>query len=227
MRPYAFSALVLLCATAALAQEVPTATTRVEPKQKALRIWTNEDLQNLNGAVNVIGATGEPSSSESSSGKTAAKSNCASDAWASTVGSVLKLQGVTYGAGFWSERLFGGACIDKVTLAAVASRIDGDYTLDDGRRLHLKTSAAAGLPSAAQIVASMDNGRPLILQWKGKPLVVTKVDYIDRQYDYVSMYTISSLMLTDVLTGRLLIFDMKTNSDKEIEGSFQVSVNQR
>lgn len=229
MRLNKFVIPVCLFAGACVAQDVipPATTTRVEPKEKSLRIWTNEDLQNLRGGVNVIG-TNETGANPPVPAANAEKKTqpCASDAWASTVSDVLKLQGVPYPARYWSDRLFGGACLDHVAIAAVAPRIDGDYVLDDGRKFRLKTASTAGLPPASQLVASMDH-QPWIVQWQDQPLVLTDVKYIDRQYDYVSQYSISSLMLMNVVTGRRLIFDAAANSSKEIEGSFQIAVEKR
>ncbi|MGH9521674.1 MAG: hypothetical protein ACRD3E_03985 [Terriglobales bacterium] len=229
MRTCVAALLTVAAFTPVFAQEIPPPTiTRVEPKQKSAHVWTNDDIGTVGGNVNVMGpkdTAEKPSSEAGKPGKDSAP--CESDAWSATVATVLKAQKVPLDGRFWSERLFGGACIDKVSVAAVAARIAGDYTLDDGRRLRLKTNPVAGLPPASQIVGAIDQHRPLIVKWQGQPLVLTKVDYIDRQYDYVSTYSISSLMLTNVLTGRLLIFDAKTHSDKDVEGSFQISVEER
>lgn len=222
--------LILISATVlAYAQDYPPATTtRVEPKQKAAHVWTNDDIGDLNGSVNVMGAKDATDKSAPSSDKAGKEANaCESDAWVATVSVVMKAQQVPLSPRFWSERLFGGACMEKVSVADVAARIAGDYTLDNGRRLRLKTSPLPGLPPASQIVAAVDKNQPLIVKWQGQPLVLTKVDYIDHQYDYVSTYVISQLMLTNVLTRRLLIYDVKTHSEKEIEGSFQIAVEQR
>lgn len=229
MRLHKIAIFLCLCCSAAVAQDVlpPATTTRVEPKEKSLRIWTNEDIQSLRGGVNVIGSNQPaPDEPKREAATEKALSSCESDAWVATVSEVLKLQGVPYPKSFWSDRLFGGGCVDHVALSAVAGRIAGEYTLDDGRKLRLKTHPGTGLPAASQIVASMDH-EPLIVKWKDQPLVITKVDYIDRQYDYVSQYSISSLMLTNVLTGRRLIFDIGAHSASEIEGSFQIVVEKR
>ena len=212
-----------------LAQELPPATTtRVEPKQKAAHVWTNEDIGTLKGDVNVMGPKDAPERSPSRPGKVAnGPAACESSAWVATIATVLKSEEVTLSDQFLADRLFGGACVDKISVASVAARIAGDYTLDDGRRLRLKTNPVAGLPPASQIVAAVDQNRPLIVKWQGQPLIMTKVDYIDRQYDYVSSYSISSMMLTNVLTRRVLIFDATTHSQKEIEGSFQIAVEPR
>lgn len=221
--------IVISAAVLACAQDYPPATTtRVEPKQKASHVWTNDDIGNLNGNVNVMGTKDAAEKSPASPDKPEKESNaCESDAWVATVAVVMKSEKVPLSPQFWSERLFGGACMERVSVADVAARIAGDYTLDDGRRLRLKTSPLPGLPQASQIVAAVDKNQPLIVKWQGQPLVLAKVDYIDRQYNYVSSYSISTLMLTNVLTGRLLIFDVAKHSEKDIEGSFQIAVEQR
>ncbi len=220
-------ALAILCCAASLAfaQTEGTATTRVEKKS---RTWTNDDLEKLTGGVNVLGN----GTTESASSKPAVRTHkdedpCESDAWVLSVIGVLKEQGVTFGPRFWPERLFGDTCVNNVAVSAVASRIDGDYTLDNGTKVHLTATVFPQLPTAPEIVNSVGEHHPLIIKWKGQPLVMTKVDYIDRQHDYVSTYSIASLMLTNVLTGRVLIFDTKTNSEKEIEGTLQVKVTPR
>lgn len=224
-RLIAFLAIAISATGFAQTQEVPPATTRVEKKT---RTWTNEDLEKLSGPVNVVGndaAAGE--AGKAAAARKKEHNDCVSDAWVAAVTVVLKEQGIPFGPRYWSERLFGDACLSDVAIAQVASRINGDYTLDDGKKLHLATTVTAGLPPAAQIVASVDEGRPLIVKWKNQPLVMTKVDYIDRQYNYVSQYSIASMMLSHALTGRVLIFDLKTNSENEIEGAMQVTVAKR
>ena len=219
-----FLALLISFAAFAQTQDVPPATTRVEKKS---RTWTNEDLEKLSGPVNVIGSDAPAAETAKGVKKTRAQEKCASDAWVAAVTVVMKEQGVPYPPRYWSERLFGDACLSDIAVASVASRIDGDYTLDDGKKLHLATTVTSGLPAAAQIVASVDERRPLIVKWQNQPLIVTKVDYVDRQYNYVSQYSIAGLMLTNALNGRVLVFDLKTNSEKEIEGSLQVTVTKR
>ena len=219
-----FLALLLASAVVAQTQDVPPATTRVEKKAKT---WTNEDLEKLSGPVNVVGNDSRGDAAKAPATKRRTKDGCASDAWVAAVTAVLKEQGIPFGPRYWSERLFGDACLSDVAMASVASRIDGDYTLDDGKKLHLAATVTAGLPPAAQIVASVDERRPLIVEWKGQPLIMTKVDYIDRQYNYVSQYSIASMMLTNALSGRVLIFDLKTNAENEIEGTLQVTVSKK
>ncbi len=216
--------VALFCAAMVQAQEVPPLETKPQVKS---RTWTNDDLEKLSGPVNVVGNDAAPRESAKAAAANQDKGKCTSDAWVAAVTAVMKEQGVPYGPRYWSERLFGDACLSDVTVASVASRIDGDYTLDDGKKLHLATTVTSGLPPAAQIVASVDERRPLIVKWQNQPLIMTKVDYIDRQYNYVSTYTIASLMLTNALTGRALIFDLKTNAEKEIDGTLQVTVTKR
>ena len=225
-------AIAIVCCFAAFpvaqCQDAPPATTRVEKKS---RTWTNEDLEKLTGGVSVIGGTDsasapmKPATKKSSGAKE--EEACESDAWVVGVTGVLRQQGVMFPPRFWSERLFGDTCVNNVPVNTVAPRIAGDYTLEDGTKLHLTADVFAGLPTAPEIVSSITERHPLIIKWKGQPLVMTKVDYIDRQYNFVSAYSISSLMLTNVLTGRVLIFDMKTHSEKEIEGTLEVKVAKR
>jgi hypothetical protein len=228
-RPATWLAILLLLGigSIAFAQEpdVPPATTRVERKS---RTWTNEDLEKLTGSVNVVGSDdAAPKPAEKTHVAQKEEDNCESYAWVAAVIGVLREQGVSFAPRFWPERLFGDTCANNVSVSAVAARIDGDYTLDNGAKVHLSAVAAPGLPNAAEIVNSVGEHRALIVKWKGQPLVMTKVDYIDRQYNYVSNYSIASLMLTNVLTGRVLIFDTKTDSPKEIEGTLELKAERR
>jgi hypothetical protein len=231
-RSSAWLVAALLCGLAApaIAQTQDAPPLETKPKAKS-RTWTNEDLEKLSGPVNVLGTKDAPAAKDTDpfTPKKPKKEEekCESDAWVAAVTTVLREQGILYEPRYWSGRLFGDACLANVGIGAVAARIDGDYTLDDGTKLHAATTVTSGLPPAPQIVSSIDERRPLIVKWKSQPLIMTKVDYLDRQYNYVSVYAISGLMLTNALTGRVLLFDMKTNNQKEIDGTLQVKVSKR
>lgn len=221
---WVFLILVVSYGATSQVQDAPPLQTKPQVRSKT---WTNEDLEKLSGPVNVVGSGSAGGDEKAPTRRKKAQEKCASDAWVASVTAAMKEQGVPFGPRYWSERLFGDACLNDIAIASVASHIEGDYTLDDGKKLHLAATVTEGLPAAAQIVASVDERRPLIVKWKNQPLIMTKVDYIDRQYNYVSQYSIASMMLTNALTGRVLIFDLKSNSEKEIDGSLQVTVAKR
>ncbi len=223
-----FSALFI---TTALAQDNPST-----PK-KAQHVWTNEDVQGLKGGVNVVGQeNAQPPKSKSNDpfskrSADASKSEtpaeiCDSDRWSAAVATIVGAQGVTLDGHFWRTRIFGDLCSSRVTLQAVSQRITGDYTLDDGTRLHL-TSTTSALPKPEEVITATESGTPYILSWKKKPLVLTKVDYVVRVSDEGNTYNISKLYLADAITGHPFLFDATTDKVTDIDGVLDIKVSKR
>ena len=126
--------MCLLAIACTCSAQSPPATTSVQPKSK--RIWTNDDMPSLSGGINVLGEKDTPKEDAAvpAAKKEREQEKCESDAWVAAVTAILNSQGVPYGKRYWAERLFGYMCVENVTVNAVASRIDGDYALDDGQR---------------------------------------------------------------------------------------------
>ena len=196
--------MALLCGMSSAAGTRSQQDTR---KPKAPRVWTNEDLENIKGGINVVG---QPDESTPSS-KTEA-SNAAGDKPIHRVvrerrmgrrgAAVVGIQGAQLDSKFWAARLFSNLCSSGIKVEVVAPRITGDYTLDSGKKVHLKADFILhNLPTAAAIVAAIDERRPFIIAWKGRPYVINRVDYVDNVYDGISMYTISEAVSDECNDG--------------------------
>ena len=150
---------------------------------------------------------------------------CESDGWADAIAAVVGIQGVQLGSKFWKARLFSNLCSSGIKVEVVSPRITGDYTLDSGNKVHLKAEVILrALPTAAAMVATVDEQRSFIISWKGQPYVTNRVNYVDNVYDGVSMYTIQKLYLTNAMTHKPLLFEPTAANLKEIDGSLQITV---
>jgi hypothetical protein len=217
--------MALLCGMSSPQQEMA--------KPKAPRLWTNEDLQNLKGGINVVGQPDEskPSSQPRAGAAPGGETDpevCESDGWANAVAAVVGIQGAQLGSKFWAAKLFSNLCTSGIKLDEVSRGITGDYTLDDGKNVRLKANAILrNLPKGAEMVAAVDEQRPFIVAWKGRPYVINRVNYVDNVYDGISMYTVTKLYLTNAMTGRPVLFEATAANLKEIDGTLQITVSPR
>ena len=202
-------------------------------KPKAPRVWTNEDLQNLKGGINVVGQPDESTPPQQSHADNATDVEtttelCESEGWARAVAAVVEIQGARLNSKFWAAKLFSDLCTSGIKLEVVSPRITGDYTLDNGKKVHLKADfLLQRLPKAADIIAAIDERRPFIVAWKGRPYVTNRVDYVNNVYDGVSIYTVSKLFLTNAITRKPALFEATAANLKEIDGTLQIAVTTR
>lgn len=204
--------------------------------RKAHRVWTNEDVENIKGGINIVGEANEKPNEKTttdqpgdSGSPASAAETCQSDEWSAAVEATAQAQGVALDRKFWRTKLFGDLRSSGIQMEAVGRRITGDYTLDDGTRLRLSTIMLShGFPKSEDMVAETDAGRPYIVSWKKRPLVLTRVDYIVRIHSNgMNTYTISKMYMRNALTGRELLFDVTTDRIADIEGTLQLSVSKR
>ena len=217
--------MALLCGMSSSQQE--------PQKSKAPRVWTNEDVESLTGGINVVSQPGEsapsPKAPKAQEGdpteNKAPLELCESDGWADAIAAVVRIQGVRLDNKFWAARLFSNLCSYGIKIEAISPRITGDYTLDSGKKVHLKADfILRNLPTAAAIVAAIDEQRSFIISWKGRPFVINRVDYVDNAYNGVSMYTIQKLYLTNAMTRKPLLLEATAANLMEIDGSLQITV---
>jgi hypothetical protein len=234
--------VVCICACGVVLAQTDTAAPNKDKPAKPKRVWTNEEVENIRGGVNVVG---DSKPSPESAKKPRAETNefeakeaaedesgsCLSDAWGAGVAGVMRAQGATMSRNFWATKLFGGACLTGVKLEAVSTGITGDYALDDGTKLAAKAEVVKGLPTAATMVASVNKNQPFLVSWKNWVWIVTDVQYIDREYwsngGSTHIYTIAKATMTDPLGEKVMIFDATKTPVSEIEGSVVVSVSAR
>lgn len=202
-------------------------------KPKAKRVWTNQDVENIKGGINVVGQPDKPAPSSKTKDETPATPEvpaevCESDGWARAVATVVQARGAKMGARFWATRLFNNLCTSSVQVEAVSRRITGDYSLEDGAKIHLNADVIPhSLPKAAELVAAVNEQRPFIVAWKGHPYIIDRVDYVDNVYDGISMYSISKLYMTNALTGRTTLWEATAANLKEIDATLQIAVTTR
>ncbi|HMK28633.1 MAG TPA: hypothetical protein VK473_03045 [Terriglobales bacterium] len=116
-----------------------------------------------------------------------AAQKCENWAWAAGVQSILKAQGVNIQQDYWITKANAGeVCVDTpMQLPDIAGVIDGDYVLDDGDKVHLESRILAGPPTdVGTIVASINQGRPMLLFWKNHAFLLLGIVY--DEYFYVN-----------------------------------------
>ncbi len=213
-----------------------------EPPKKP-RVYTNDDLEGLSGGINVVGDAAKPEKPAKTKDKadpftppaTPAKSKvpptkdqCADWGWGVVVSEMLTDKGVPFDAEYWVDKTFGSTrCLAKVPSAAtMAAALDGDYTLDDGSKIHIKSSV--GVPGAAGVVEGIDKNRPFIVVWRGIPYVATGVRGVKEIYGDGSVsYIISQMTLTNPYLEKTVTFVAEKDKESELEAvDFKVTKRQ-
>ncbi len=156
---------------------------------------------------------------------------CTNWAWAVAVEAMLKAQQVSIRQNDWVMKADRGElCIDTPpTLERLTKVIDGNYVVDDGRHVRLQSHYTAGAPTAPDdLVAPLRQGRPVLMFWKSRALVVRAVTYDEYVYpNGQRMFQIKELKLVDpLLSGkeREVSFINGRDDAGEIGGMFQVEV---
>ncbi len=156
---------------------------------------------------------------------------CTNWAWAVAVEAMLKAQQVTLKQNYWvSKANLGEVCVDDApTMEGLAKVVNGEYVLDDGRHVRLKSAYVSGAPTIPDdLIAPLRDGRPVLLFWKSRPLVVRAATYDEYIYpNGQRMFQIKEMKLVDPLrTGkqREVSFVNGRDDPGEIDGVFQVVV---
>ncbi|HVP44349.1 MAG TPA: hypothetical protein VMS96_13020 [Terriglobales bacterium] len=207
-----------------------------EPPKKP-RVYTNDDLEGLSGGISVVGEAAKPEKpAKPSKGKAdpftppapaaappktkapPTKDQCADWGWGVVVAEMLASKGVPFDAEYWVDKTFGNTrCLAKVPSAAtMAAAIDGDYTLDDGTRITIKSSV--GVPGATGVVDGIDKNRPFIVVWGGIPYLATGVRGVKEVYGDGSVsYIISQMTLTNPYLEKTATFVAEKDKASELE----------
>jgi hypothetical protein len=109
-----------------------------------------------------------------------ATKGCANDVWAAAVATVLEAQQLKLPAKDWSIKLAGGdACLQALPeLESLRKSVAGDYVLGNGRQVRITMEASAGPPQTADpLGAYLAGGQPLIVIYKGQPLLLYGMTY--------------------------------------------------
>ena len=207
----------------ALWAQTPPPPANPAPKPKAKKVWTNQDVENIQGGVSVVGSEQAKSDSRSPA-RTAGRQEkpCASHAWLRAVMMVLRGQGVPPNGGYWNDRIFGGLC-KGATVDEIAKAVEGKHTFDNGAQFTVKAEASGDWPQSYAMVAAAQKSRPFIVSYKGEPYLATYVDFIDRVHSNGShTYNISKVTLTHPLSGAVVLFDVK--KPLKIDGTLVLEV---
>lgn len=163
---------------------------QADPPNKPAKVYTNDDLEGKSGGLSVVGEASKPEkpsrdADESRSPGMAKpkvkvpdkKERCADWAWGAAVAAALGAQGVPYDAAYWVDKTFGGTRCSKSVggASSLTSSVDGDYSLDDGRRVRI--SSRVGPPGGPGMVAAAKQGRPMVVVYNGMPYVSSGIRY--------------------------------------------------
>ena len=230
----AIFALLCLASAALPAQQA-------DAGKKPPRVYTNDDLEGMSGVVNVVGDSNKPGAesgnpAEAGSARTATakhkapptKDQCADWAWGVVVADTLGSKGIPFDPEYWVEKTFGNTrCLATLAKASnLAGAIDGDYTLDDGAKVHIQSSV--GAPGAAGVVDGIDKNQPFIVLWRGIPYLAAGVRGVKQIYgDGTVMYVISQMTLSNPYLQKTVTFDADKDKASELEAvDFRVTKRQ-
>jgi hypothetical protein len=155
---------------------------------------------------------------------------CTNWAWAVAIEAMLKSQQVTMKQNAWVMKAnLGEVCIDALpTLEQLAKVINGAYVLDDGRHVRLQVRYISGAPTPDDLIAPLRQGRPVLLFWKTRALVVRAIVYDEFIYpNDQRMFVIREIKLVDpLLTGKQRESSFVTGQDNaaDIGGTLEVVV---
>ncbi len=211
---------------------------------KKPRVYTNDDVEGLSGGISVVGEAAKPEKPAAKAKDKAdpfmpptapvkskvppTKDQCADWGWGVIVSQMLTDKGVPFDAEYWVDKTFGSTrCLAKVPSAAtMAAAIDGDYTLDDGSKVRIKTSV--GVPGATGVVEGIDKNRPFIVVWRGIPYLAAGVRGVKEIYGDGSVsYIISQMTLTNPYLEKTVTFVAEKDKESELEAvDFKVTKRQ-
>lgn len=135
------------------------------------------------------------------------KERCADWAWGAAVAVALGAQGVPFDAAYWVDKTFGGTRCNKSlgSASSLTSSVDGDYALDDGRKVRI--SSRIGLPGGGAMVAAAKQNRPMVVVWNGMPYVSSGICYDRVTYSDGSVeYVLKEIELTNPYLEQSLAF---------------------
>jgi hypothetical protein len=156
---------------------------------------------------------------------------CTNWAWAAAVEAMLRSQQVTIKQNSWVAKAdLGEVCIEAApTMEKLARVVEGAYVLDDGRHVRLQARYISGAPRIPDdLIMPVRQGRPVLLFWKARALVVRAVVYDEYIYpNNQRLFQIKEIRLVDpLLTGkeREVSFVNGRDDPAEIGGIFHVVV---
>jgi hypothetical protein len=164
-----------------------------------------------------------------------AEKTCANYAWAAAVNTLLAPDDVRLPQAHWVLRATAGdKCLAKIDdVAAFTRQVDGDYTLNNGRRIHLRTSFSPGPPDTIDtLVMALRERRSAIILLSGRAYLLQGILYDDHMRSYNDhFFIVKELRLIDPAIapgakGRTATFvrDKDDANVREIEGIITLTV---
>ncbi len=131
---------------------------------------------------------------------------CENFAWAAGLELMLRMQGVQLDQKYWITKLEGGElCREQLRpLDELAQAIDGEYQLDSGPKVRLKTKYTVGPPTVLDdMIVSIREGSPWLFVWKGRAYLVDGLMYDE----YIGpnnarIFIVKEIKLLDPLAGK-------------------------
>lgn len=159
---------------------------------------------------------------------------CENWAWAAAAESILRLQQVRLPQNYWVMKASGGeVCIDRTpTLESIAAVLEGDYVLEDGRKVHLRTRIYHGAPTAVDdIILAVRQQHPWLLYWRGHAYLLSGLVFDEYQAGTGDrMFIAKRLLLQDPYFSsekRHVIFDREQHEVSELEGMMEIVAENR
>ena len=151
--------------------------------------------------------------------------------WAAVVTDMASARGIHISQQYLVDRLYGGSrCLDVAGDSEdLARQISHDYVLADGQKFALQAKFIAGAPAQIDsLIASVRQGRPVMLLWRNRPYLLTGLTYDE----YIAesgnkMFVVTELQLFDPLGEqgkRAVVFSRDQDSPAEINGVLDLSV---
>lgn len=167
-----------------------------------------------------------------------ANRKCENYVWAAIVETMMRGQQVPIPQNDWAERTSNGMrCYPSLDdYAQRAQALNGDYTLNDGKKVHIHAEFFPGTPQPDAMIYSLRIGRPLMVVWNGRPYMLYGLLYDElihttgkaKQYVVREMQLLDAALPPDAKSRALTIKkDETTDQIAGLSGVMQVTVEPR
>jgi hypothetical protein len=158
-----------------------------------------------------------------------AEQPCGNWVWAAGLETILQRQKVNLDQRYWILKLNGGMpCLDSAgTFENLKKQIDGEYVLEDRRRVRLEVRYRESLPQTTDaLILPMAQGRPYLIWWKGQPYLVTGATWDEFIYQtgqkLVEIKTLKLVNTAERGAKREVIFDRTKDDTNDLSAFFDV-----
>jgi hypothetical protein len=156
------------------------------------------------------------------------KQPCLNWSWASAIQTLLARQKVEVDqTDLILKADLGRLCIDKpVDLFRIKEVLEGLYSLREGGTAGVQVIVTPDAPTdVGSLILHMRRSQPLLMTWRGRPLVLQAVEYDEYIYpNSQRMFEVRKLTFADPLGDQPVIFDKLVDDPSEIGGVLDVVV---